>query len=89
MQAYSKLIPRPWKRYCFVVMLEAILLCSFLSPGFTATLHVPQEYKTVQKAIDKAHPGDTVLVQAGIYSEALLLKPGLIIKSQYCNRSFL
>jgi hypothetical protein len=36
-----------------------------------ATLHVPDEYKTIQAAVDAAKPGDLVLVEPGTYNEAV------------------
>jgi len=37
--------------------------------GTNITLHVPEEYGTIQEALNLADPGDTVLVQDGIYME--------------------
>ena len=39
----------------------------FLSFAFTATLLVPEEYSTIQSAIDASSGGDTILVSAGTY----------------------
>jgi parallel beta-helix repeat protein len=41
-----------------------------------ATLVVPDKYPTIQAAIDAAKAGDTILVKAGVYSEALKFKDG-------------
>jgi len=60
-----------------------ILFFSFFSTGDGATLLlVPGEYKTIQQAIDKATPGDTVMVEPGTYTEVLSLKPGVSLKSR-------
>lgn len=64
------------------LILAAGMVLLFCSSGFSATLEVPKEYKTIQQAIDKANSGDTVLVDSGIYTENLTLKPGLIVKSR-------
>ena len=37
-------------------------------------LKVPEEYRTVQAAIDAAQDGDTVLVAPGVYHEALTIQ---------------
>src|SRR6266702_2832239 len=38
-----------------------------------STLHVPADYSTIQKAVDAAKPGDMVLVDPGIYHEAVTM----------------
>ena len=63
-------------------VLAVVIILFFCSTGFSATLQVPGEYKTIQEAIDKANSEDTVLVDSGIYTETLTLKPGLILKSR-------
>ena len=45
------------------------------------TRHVPSEYPTIQAAVDAAEPGDLVLVDRGIYREAVDVKtPGITIR---------
>src|SRR4029453_2412370 len=39
-----------------------------------ATLHVPDDYPTVQKAVDAAEPGDLVLISPGTYQESVSVK---------------
>ena len=56
----------------------AVLMPGFLS---AATLNVPGTYGTIQAAIDTARSGDTVLVRAGTYREALRLRDGVRLKS--------
>ena len=45
------------------------------------TLRVPQDYKSIEAAIDSAKAGDTVLVSPGTYKERIHLKEGLTVKS--------
>ncbi|MEE2643217.1 MAG: right-handed parallel beta-helix repeat-containing protein [Planctomycetota bacterium] len=45
------------------------------------TLKVPQQFKTIQKAMERAGAGDTVLVSAGIYAGTVSLKKGVRLKS--------
>ncbi|MCA0986547.1 right-handed parallel beta-helix repeat-containing protein [Guptibacillus algicola] len=35
------------------------------------TLHVPQDFKTITKALKKANPGDTILISNGTYHESI------------------
>jgi hypothetical protein len=44
-------------------------------------LVVPDEFKTIQKAIDSAEPGDVVLVKPGTYYELLVMKDGVKLVS--------
>ena len=45
-----------------------VTLVALAEPTFSATYRVPSEYATVQRAIDAASPGDTVLVAPGVYT---------------------
>jgi hypothetical protein len=51
----------------------ALVVYLLAAAGFAgaATLQVPQQYPTIQQALDAAQEGDTVLVSAGSYPEKL------------------
>lgn len=42
---------------------------------------MPDDFPSIQQAIDAAQPGDTVLVSTGKYSERVSLKPGIKLTS--------
>ncbi|MFN3150611.1 nitrous oxide reductase family maturation protein NosD [Bremerella sp.] len=66
-------------------VIAALLVASwfaiFLSHVSAKTINVPGDHKTIQAAINAAEPGDTVLVNAGTYSERLKLKPHVTVRS--------
>jgi parallel beta helix pectate lyase-like protein len=46
------------------------------------TRAVPAQYATIQAAIDAANAGDTILVKAGVYQEALRFKEGIELRGE-------
>jgi hypothetical protein len=58
-----------------------IVFCLSYS-AFAKTIHVPGDYPTIQGAIDAAAPGDTVLVDPGLYVENIdFLGKAITVKS--------
>jgi OmpA-OmpF porin, OOP family len=47
-----------------------------------AQLTVPKDFVKIQDAVDKAEPGDTVFVNAGIYHESITLKDSINLLGQ-------
>jgi hypothetical protein len=54
-----------WPMLCLLHLFVAVCVSA------AAVLHVPDEYPTIQVALNSTQPGDTVLVALGIYAEAL------------------
>lgn len=51
-----------------------------------ATLRVPEDYPTIQQAVDAAHSGQIILIEPGIYHEAVRVKtPGITIRGKDRN----
>ncbi|MGI9585692.1 MAG: PLDc N-terminal domain-containing protein [Acidimicrobiia bacterium] len=50
------------------------------------TLNVPEDYSTIQDAVDTAAPGDMVFVRSGVYNEAVTVRtPSLVIRGEDRN----
>jgi hypothetical protein len=65
--------------------LIVILLGAFAIPfGFAqATITVPDDYSTIQEAVDAANSGDTIFVRAGTYNETVVIrKDGLTLTGE-------
>lgn len=53
------------------ICLAIVLFAAFSSPSFAATIYVPDDFSTIQEAIDAAANGDTVIVRPGSYFETI------------------
>jgi len=71
------------------IMVIAALSCMPMLTGFAATLLVPDEYPTIQRAIDAASSGDLVEVDIGTYRENIVLSDGVDVQSIEAARTFL
>jgi len=65
-------------RVCLTFIVSLVFCWSRAS---AETIHVPQNHKSIQAAIDSAAEGDTVLVSAGTYHERLRLKERVTLRS--------
>jgi len=66
------------KTLFLLFMCMAVLLSPLAAPA--AELTVPDRYETVQKAVESARPGDTVVVRAGLYRENIVIAKPLTLK---------
>ena len=64
----------------FVIFLSLITLPSIVVPS---QLSVPQQYRTIQSAINASRIGDTVLVDHGIYFENILINKNITLTSRF------
>jgi Right handed beta helix region len=50
-------------------------------PGGPITISVPKDQKTIQLAVDRAAPGDLILVAAGVYNEEVIIRtPNIVVR---------
>ena len=84
-----KRIKSIWK--VAAVFMAVALLAMALPLGVTeakasaATIYVPDDYATIQAAVDAASTGDTIIVKDGTYSEHVDVNKSLTIKIRERN----
>jgi polygalacturonase len=83
------MIDRATHRICILSSLTGILSVFLVSGAVAAQLLVPQNFSTIQEAIDAAAAGDEVIVSAGSYSENLMLKSEVSVRGIEAARTFL
>jgi len=67
---------------CHRIVLTALIAIILLSssPAISSEIYVPDDYPTIQAAIDVTVDGDTVIVRPGTYLEATIDFPGRAIE---------
>ena len=63
-----------------VILVFAMLLCMINVQA--ATIYVPDDYESIQQAIDNAKNGDTIIVRDGIYKENIKTDKSVTLKSE-------
>ena len=59
-----------------------LFLCAFVSSVSASALYVPDDYSTIQAAVDATNAGDTIIVRDGTYIENVDVNKRLTIKSE-------
>ncbi|MBU1261526.1 hypothetical protein KKG61_09670 [bacterium] len=62
--------------------LRKVLVLGILGIGSlagAADIYVPDDYATIQEAVNAANDGDTIYVSAGIYNEAVYVNKGIAL----------
>ena len=63
-----------------LVIAFALFVC--VSGSASATIYVPDNYTSIQAAVDNVSIGDTIIVRDGIYNETVNVDKRLTIKSE-------
>jgi hypothetical protein len=76
------------KKLTLVLAVAALAITPLSAPAATArTLNVPSDFKTIQAAVNAAHPGDTILIAPGRYKEGVIVKtPHITIRGLDRNK---
>lgn len=64
-------------RFLLCLLTGVVALSLVVSDGHARVFEVPARYKTIQRGIDAASPGDTVLVGPGVYKENLTVRKSI------------
>ncbi|MCD6513229.1 MAG: hypothetical protein J7K61_06480, partial [Thermoplasmata archaeon] len=56
-----------------LVLLGIVVVMVMAGNASANTINVPADYPTIQQAVDAASDGDTIYVEAGIYTESITI----------------
>jgi hypothetical protein len=67
--------------HCLLSIILGLFLFSAMNVEAASIFNVPQDYPTIQAAIDAAQEGDTVLVAPGTYVDPIYMDKGVMLES--------
>lgn len=78
------------KIWCFVLLFLLLFTTFFTASAFRfkssgSTITVPDDFPTIQAAVDNASDGDTIFIRAGVYNESITVNKTLTFLGE--NRS--
>ena len=65
-----------------LILFSAVWMFNLQASQASKNLVVPQDYQTIGEAISHASPGDTIIVQSGIYNENIQIDKSLTLVGQ-------
>jgi parallel beta-helix repeat protein len=88
------------KNTLLTILFSLIIISTLCGTGITpsivqsvtaksSTIYVPDIYDTIQKAVNAANPGDTIIVRPGIYSENVFLNKTLTLIGEDRNATIM
>ena len=72
----------------FLTLLSATLVVGFVVPARASIIQVPQDYPTIQEAVNAAGAGDTIQVDAGTYPENVKVTTSVTIAGASSTTTF-
>jgi len=64
------------------IVLFVACMVNFQVTTGSSTLEVPSQYSTISEAVNHASPGDTIIVQKGVYTEDVIVNKTLTLTGQ-------
>ncbi|MBD3314173.1 MAG: DUF1565 domain-containing protein [Chitinivibrionales bacterium] len=59
------------------------------SPVSAGTIVVPDQFRSIRKALEEAETNDTVLVRAGVYRENLVMPDRIVLRGEHVDKTIL
>jgi parallel beta-helix repeat protein len=73
---------RGWEFTIFTVVIAVVALNVSMGCASASPIYVPDNYSTIQEAVDHATPGETIIVRDEVYTENVIIDRRLTIRSE-------